>query len=278
MPYLQHLPHLLLVLVVLLEFVLDRPERWTLLLVLVQAFLHYPLKKRYAFFLILELMVFVVTHQPYYLIFRQTLVWYFLCQDLPNNDPETIHISLFINLILPSDNLRSHPLIGPNSFMLLLFFILAGKSKITQFDHIPLIPYQHIRTLKIPMQYFLHIVQVHHPLNNLKYNLNLLNISKLLMLLMQLIKQTTILHILRHQNKFVSCYAYTHVQHDIWMLQVRYYHQLFHEVLFVLVPFCLQVVLYRYLLTYVLTPEHLTVPAFTYQLQLLYILLFYKEL
>lgn len=124
--FLQHYPHFLLLLEVLLELVLDLDERWPSLLVLVQTLLHYVDQQRVSYLRIVQMMILVVAHQSNDLVLRQPLVRNFFSQHLPNNNSKAVYICLLVYLILASDNLWSHPLISPNSFVFLLFLLLPG--------------------------------------------------------------------------------------------------------------------------------------------------------
>lgn len=166
------------------------------------------------------MMILIISHQAHDLTLRKTLIRYFFCENLPDNDSKAINVSFLINFILVPNDLRSHPLVCPHPFVFLLLLLLPSQSKITQLDHIPLVPNEHIRTLQIPVQYLFHVMKIHHSLDSLIHYLYLFELSELLMLLMQLVKKTTILHILRHQNELVCCYTDTHVQHYVRMLQV----------------------------------------------------------
>ena len=81
----------------------------------------------------------VVSYQPFYLGYRIVFEGYLMCQQLPQNHPETVDIGRKPNFILLSpQHLRSHPLVcsDPLTINLLLLFVIVydGKSEITQLN------------------------------------------------------------------------------------------------------------------------------------------------
>lgn len=59
----------------------------------------------------------------------------------------------------------------------------------------------------------------------------MLYLSELLLLFVELVKETAVLEVFSNESVFVCCDADAHVQYDVWMLQVTDYLELFHEVL-----------------------------------------------
>ena len=120
------------------------------------------------------MMVWVIAYQTHNLVLRKTLIRDLLGEHLPDYHSKAVHVCLLIHLMFIADDLRSHPLIGPHSLVLLLLLLLTSQSKITQFYHIPLIPNEHIGTLEISVQYLFHIVKVNHALHSFIDDLYLL--------------------------------------------------------------------------------------------------------
>ena len=219
------------------------------------------------------MMLGIVANQPDDLTLGQSLIGYLLSQQFPDDDSKTVDICLLINFILVPDDLRRHPLIGANSFMFLMFLLLPRQPKITQFDHIPILTDQHVRTLQISMQDALHVMQVHHSFHNFIGDLDLLVFVELLMFFVELVEETPVVEVLRHQNELISCDADTHVEDDVGMFQVTDDHQLLHEVLLMSMSFGLHIVFYCDQLTDVLPLIDFPIPALSDQLQLLDVLL-----
>lgn len=61
------------------------------------------------------------------------------------------------------------------------------------------------------MEYFFHIMEIDHPLDNTKGNIDLLFLGELLVLLVDLVKQTALLQVLSDQNILLSCDAHPHI-------------------------------------------------------------------
>lgn len=89
------------------------------------------------------------------------------------------------------------------------------------------------------MQDLFHIVQVNHALNDGKKNLYLLLTSEMLLFLMELIKKTAIFKIFSDESVLAGSNAHSHVEDYVWMLQIRNYLQLLHEILLMPVLSCL---------------------------------------
>lgn len=127
------------------------------------------------------------------------------------------------------------------------------------------------------MKDLLHVVQIHHTLHDVVSDRHLLTLSKLLLLFVKLVEETTIFEVFSDESILVGSDANTHVEDNVRMLEVADDIQLLHKILLVLVLACFNIILNGYLLPYIFALVNLTKPTLSNQLDVLNVFLLDNE-